>query len=160
MWISNKNVGNIVRSFDLSVFCGPYPKQTYVFASPTGLWTVVLRVPVGCSYLTASIDCFAWSKISFQLFFQVFFFWFLTCVYHIYWISVHWYWNLSSIVIEKLQWTASKMDIHIFFPCRFVEVHGEGAGFCDFTCSHQYIDWIQGSSSSLKILGGLLAIDL
>ena len=25
-------------------------------------------------------------------------------------------------------------------PCRFLEGRGEGAGFCDFTCRHQYID--------------------
>ena len=35
-----------------------------------------------------------------------------------------------------------------FFSRRFVEGCGKGAGFCDITCCHQYIDCIQGSSSS------------
>ena len=46
------------------------------------------------------------------------------------------------------------------FPCRIVEGCGEGAGFCDCTCFNKYIDWIQGSYSSLSVFGGLLAIDL
>ena len=36
-------------------FCGTYPNCTYAVVSPTGLRTVVTRVPVGCSYLFTSI---------------------------------------------------------------------------------------------------------
>ena len=56
------------------------------------------------------------SKISFILFVQDLFCCFLTRVYHIYCISVHWYWNLSSGVIENCEWDVSKPDIQIFFP--------------------------------------------
>ena len=90
-----------------------------------------------------------------QVIFQALFRWLLNCVCHIYWIHVHWSWNVSSGVIENFQWGVSKPYIRICFYCRFVEGHGEGAGFRDFTCIHQYIDFIQGSSStysSLKLL--------
>ena len=72
------------------------------------------------------------SRSSLKPFFSI-----LTCVYHIYWISIHWSLNLSSGVLEKCQWNVSKSDIQTFFPCRFVKCHGESAGCCDFTCSHQ-----------------------
>ena len=49
------------------IFCGTYPKCTYGFTSPAGLWKVVSRVLVGCSDLFASIDLFYWSKIFFKL---------------------------------------------------------------------------------------------
>ena len=72
----------------------------------------------------------------------------LTCVYHIYCISVHLSWNFSSGVLENCKWDVSKPDTQILFPRSFTEGRGEGAGFCDFTCCHQCIDWLQGSSSS------------
>ena len=87
-------------------------------------------------------------KISIKLFIKYFFCWFLTCVYHIYCIRIHWSWNLSLGVLENFQWAVSKLYIWIFYPHRFLEGCGEGASFCDFTCSHQNIDWFQGSSSS------------
>ena len=98
-----------------------------------------------------SIGLFAWSKISTKLFVQDLFCWLLTCVYHIYYISVHWSWKLSLGVFENCQWDVSKLYIWILCSCRFVEACGKGAGFCDFICCHQYIDWIQGSSSSYSI---------
>ena len=86
-----------------------------------------------------------WSKKSFKLFSKSFFCWMFTCVYHIYWIIVHWYWNLSLGVIENCQWSISKPDMRICFPCRFVEGCGEVSGFCDLTYCHEYIDWLQGN---------------
>ena len=62
------------------IVCGPYPKWTYGFASPVALWKVVVRVLVGCSDLSASIDCFAWSKISIKFFIQALFFIVYLCV--------------------------------------------------------------------------------
>ena len=62
---------------------------------PAGFWMVVVSILVGCSDFFSTIDCFAWYKISSKLLVQDFFHYLLTCVYHIYWISVHWYWNLS-----------------------------------------------------------------
>ena len=136
----------------LKIVCGMYPNQTYIFASPTGLWKVVVRVLVGFSYLLSSFDWFVWSKISFKLFVQDFFSWFLTCVYHIDCIIIHWSWNFSSDVIANFQWSVSKPDIWVCFPCGFVEGRGEGYVFCYFTCRNQYIYWIQGSSSSYSSL--------
>ena len=66
----------------------------------------------------------------------------LTCVYHIYLISVNWYWNLSSCVIVNCHWAVSKPDIQICPPCRFGEGRGEGCAFCDCTCHNKYIDWM------------------
>ena len=76
------------------------------------------------------------SKISFKIFVQAFFCSLLTCVYHIYWISVYWSWNLSLGVLENLQWNLSKQGIQIHLPCRFVEGCDKGANFYDFTCCH------------------------
>ena len=100
----------------LKIVCGPYPNRTYKFASPAGLWKAMARVPVGCSDLFASIDCFVWCKITFKFFVRAFFCLSLTCVYHIYWISVHWSWNLSSSVIANCQWAICKPDVRIFSP--------------------------------------------
>ena len=61
----------------------------------------------------------------------------VTCVYHIYWIIIHWPRKLSSGVIANLQWDVSKMDIQICPPQRLVECCSEGDVFCDFTCRHQ-----------------------
>ena len=107
------------------------------------------RVLVGYSEVFASIDSFAWSKISFKFFFQYLFCWLLTCVNHIYWIRVYWYLNVFSGVLSNFQRDISKPYIWICFPYRFVEGCGEGSSFCDFTCCHQYIDWIQGNTSRL-----------
>ena len=49
--------------------------------------------------------------------------WFLTCVYHNYWIRVHWSLNLSLGVIANFQWDVSKLDIQTCFTCRFAEDH-------------------------------------
>ena len=90
---------------------------------------VFFMVSVGCSELFTSIYWFSWYKIPFNFFVQSFFCWFLTCVYHIYWINIRWSWKLSSGVLENFQWDVSKPYIRICFPCRFVEVCGKGAGF-------------------------------
>ena len=55
-------------------------------------------------------------------------------------------------MVANCQWDVSKPDIRIFSPCRFLEGHGEGAIFCDFTCNYQLIDWIQSSSSNSSSL--------
>ena len=55
------------------IVCGPYTNCTHGFASPSGLWKVVVSVPFGCSESFASIDYFALSKIYFRLFDQDFF---------------------------------------------------------------------------------------
>ena len=68
-------------------------------------------------------------NIPFKIIIQAFLCWFLNCVHHIYWISVHWSWNLSLGVIPNFQWDVSKPDICICFPCRFVEGLGEEAVF-------------------------------
>ena len=41
---------------------------------------------------------------------------------------VHWSWNLPLGVIVICLWAISKPDIHICFPCRFVEGRYDGAG--------------------------------
>ena len=43
---------------------------------PAGSCKVVVRVPVGSSYLLTSIDCFSWYNISFRFFLQAFFVYF------------------------------------------------------------------------------------
>ena len=58
----------------LQIVCGPYPNRTYISDSPAGLWKVMSRVPVVCSDLSTSIDCVPWSKTSFNLLVQAFFF--------------------------------------------------------------------------------------
>ena len=52
---------------------------------------------VGCNFLLIPIDCFTWSKISFNFVDQEFICWFLTFVFLIYWISAHWYWNFPWV---------------------------------------------------------------
>ena len=47
----------------------------------------------------------------------------------IYWIRVHWSWNLSLGVLANFLWAVSKPDMRIFFPCKFTEGYGEGAGW-------------------------------
>ena len=136
----------------LQIFCGKYLNWPYRSASLTGLCKVVTRVPVGCSNLLTSIDCFSWYKISLKFFVQAFFYWFFNAVYYIYCISTHCSLNLSSGVLEHFQRAVSKPDIRICFPHRFVEGRGRGDDFCYLTCRHQYIDWIQGSYSSYSSL--------
>ena len=48
---------------------------------------------------------------------------------HINWISVHWYWNLSSGMLETFLWDVSKAAIGICFPYMFVGGLGEGYGW-------------------------------
>ena len=131
---------------------GKYSKRADRFTSSTGLCKVVLRVPVGCSYLFPSIDCFDWSKISFKFFVQALFCWLLYFVYFVYWISVHWYWNLSLGVLENCLWAVSKWYIQLFFPRRFVEVHGEGAS-CVVSLVVLILRWL-GHPSFLEVTGG------
>ena len=96
------------------------------------------------SELFASIYCFAWSKISFKFFVQALFRWFFICVYHIYWISIYWSWNLSLSVLKNWQWDVSKPDIRIFFNRRFVRGCGEGSGFMILPV---VINWLTGFKS-------------
>ena len=121
----------------LEIVRGMYTNRTYGFPPPSGLWKFVVRLPVGCSDLFASIDLFTWYKTSFKFFAQDLFCWLLTCVNNMFWISVHWSWNFSSGVSENCQWDVSKPDIQICHPHRFVEGSGEGDDFCDFTYLHQ-----------------------
>ena len=58
-------------------------------------------------------------------------------------------------MLENFHWDVSKPDTRIFFPRRFVEDRGEGAGSCDFTCSRQYIDYPQVISSSWLLVIGI-----
>ena len=115
----------------------------------------MVRVPAECNLLLTLIDWFAWSKISFKLFTQTFFCWLLTSLYCIYWISIHWYWNLSSVVIEKFLWPYPSLTYVLASP--------QGCGkswlvwrFCSYTCHHQFIYRLQGNhikvslSSSVK----------
>ena len=90
--------------------------------------------------------------IAFKLFIQSFLGWLFTCVYHIYCIIVHWSWNLSSGVIENRQWSVYKLDIQICFPRMILEGSGEVVSVFYFTFRNQYIDLIQGSSSSYSSL--------
>ena len=106
-----------------------YPKQTYGFASPAGLWKVVTKVTVWCSDFFDSIDFFYWSKNILEVIHTSLLFLLLTCVYHIYWISVHLSWKLFLGVLENCQWTVSKLDIKFCFPRRFVESRDEGDSF-------------------------------
>ena len=67
--------------------------------------------------------------VSFKLFVQSIFCLFLTCMYHIYWISVHWSWKLSSGVIANRQWSVSKPYIRSCFPRKLAEGGGKGLSF-------------------------------
>ena len=53
------------------------------------------------------------SKISIKFFVEGLFCWFLTCVYHIYWISINWSWNFSLGVIGNCHWGVSKTDMRL-----------------------------------------------
>ena len=134
----------------LKVVCGTYSNWTYGFASPLGLWKVVERVPVECNCLFKSIGFFAWYKTSFKFLAQAYFCWLSTCVYWIYLISIHWSWNLSSIVIENLLWALSKLEMRILFHLNFVEGRGKGVGICSYYCHHQCNACIQGNN--IKVL--------
>ena len=99
----------------------------------------------------AWIDFFDWSKISSKFFVQAFFCWLLTCVYCIYLISVHWYWNLSSGVIANYLWAISKPDIHILFLCMFVEGRGRGSGWLFRLVFFNWLIYIQFLTKCAKI---------
>ena len=102
-----------------NVFFGSYPNRTYGLAPPAvGLSKVVVRVPVWCSNLFAYNYCFAWYTISIKFFVHVFFCWFLTCVYHNYWIRMNWTWNLLLGVLTNCQWAVSIPDIQTPPPPR------------------------------------------
>ena len=66
--------------------------------------------------------------ISIKFFIQAVF-WLLTCVYHIYWMCIHWSWSLSSGVIANCQWAGSKLYIQICFLHRLVEGCSKAASF-------------------------------
>ena len=85
----------ILKLVPRQLFYGIYTNQTFLFSSPAGMWKVVARVSVGCLDLFTPKYWFAWSKIFFKLSIQDFFYWILTYVYFIYWIIVHWSWNVS-----------------------------------------------------------------
>ena len=118
-----------------------------MFAYPTGLWKVLEMVPFGCSDLFASMYCFDWSKISFKLFVQALFCWFLTCVYFIQWISAHWSLNLSLGMLANCLLAVSKLDIHLCSPHKFLEGSGEGDGS---VISLAVINWLTGFKSIIK----------
>ena len=134
-------------NLSLGVVIGTYANLTYVSSFPAGLWKVMARFPVGCSDMFALIYWFAWSKISFKLFIQYLLCWFLTCVYHNYWISIHWSWNVSSVCVRKFPIGCIQTGHTDFLP---LQVYGRlwwGCRFFYFTCLHQYIHYPQGSSS-------------
>ena len=121
----------------LQIVCGTYPKKTCVFTSPSGLWKVLTRVPVGCSELFAPIDFFTLSILSFKYFFKPSFVecW-LVCIIFIVSVFIDpetcprvW----LQIFSEPYQnWT------YIFAsPAGLWEVVVMVPIFCDFTCWHQ-----------------------
>ena len=107
-------------------------------------------------FLFFLISCWAFIPIqvpvSFKLFVESIFCLFLTCVYHIYFIIVHWSWKLSLGAISNFRWAVSKPDIRSCFSHMLVKFRGEGCGFCGCTYLNQYIDWLQVSSSSYSKL--------
>ena len=115
----------------IQIVYGTYTNWTWIFSYPAGLWKVVVRVPVGCDCLLMPICCFDWYKISFKLFTQCFLCWFLTCVFCIYRISIHWSEHFSLSMISNFLWAIYKPDIRIWLPCRFVEGCGKGGGCVD-----------------------------
>ena len=46
-------------------------------------------------------------------------------------------------MLDFFLWDVFKPDIRIYSPQRFGEGRNKGASFCAFTCSRQFIDWIQ-----------------
>ena len=64
---------NLSRSVLESCVCG-ISKPDIRISPPAGLWKVMAKAMIGCSEFFASIDCFAWSKISFKFFVPAFFF--------------------------------------------------------------------------------------
>ena len=88
----------------LEIVCGTYKMFTYRLYSPIGLRKVMERAPVWCSLLSAPIGYFSWYIISFNFIAQDFLCWFLTYLFSIYSIIIHWSWNLSSVVIANCLW--------------------------------------------------------
>ena len=84
-------------------------------------------VTVGFNCLLIPIYWFALSKMFIKLFILSKSRWLFTCVYLIYWINIHWDWNLSIDVFENCMWDAYKPDIWIFSPGRLDEYCGEGS---------------------------------
>ena len=76
---------------------------------------------------------FLWWFIIRLMFFSVLFIIFVSLIVDMFIcidrISVHWYWNLSSSVIENYLWAISKPDIRILSPNRFVKGCVKGSGW-------------------------------
>ena len=135
----------------LLVVCGTYYNLTYIFVSPACLWKVMVRVPVGCPYLFKWIDCFAWYNIYIKLFSQDLFCWFLTCVYIVYLIGVHWYINFSLGAFDIFVGRIKIGHTYLLSPQVFGRSWQEW-WLCDLTCHNQLIDWIQVNHPKLSLL--------
>ena len=127
-----------------------YPNWTYGFYSPTGLWNVMARSPVGCNWLLTSIYLFAWSKISFNFFTLAYFCWFLNCVYCIYSISVHWPWNLSLGALTNFLYGRIQIRHIDLLPPQACGTSWIGCGLYGYACNHQLIGDLQGNH--IKVL--------
>ena len=125
------------------IVCGPYPNQTYGFSSPTYLWEVVSRLLVGCLELIVSIDCFTWSKITLEYFSLAFFCSYFTCVYWVYYISVIWLKKLFPLCVRKFSVGRIQTRHTDLLPPQVFGKSWLGCQFCDFTCNHKFIDWLQ-----------------
>ena len=121
-----------------------YPNRTYGVASPTDLWKVVTRVLVGYSDLSVSIYCFAWYKPPSSSPFNPSFvdYWFV-CI----WFPGHWYWNVSSAVLEICPWVIYKLGTQICFLHRFMEGRVKGSSS---VISLFVINLVNGSKSIIS----------
>ena len=100
------------------------------------------RVPVGFLDLFTSIDCFVWSKISLKFLSQALFCLMLTFVYWNYWISVHWFWNMSSGVLETFLGRI-QIGYAYFVPLQVCGRFWQGLWLCGCTFHHQLSVLIQ-----------------
>ena len=76
-------------------------------------------------------------------------------------IIVHWYWNLSSGVLENCQWAVSKKDIRIWSPHRFVQDLVKGSGWVFIlVCINWLLCLIYDLHQVLNSILLLLIIDL
>ena len=125
------------------IICGAYPIYTYVFSSPVGLRKFLTRVPVVCNYLLALIYCFAWSKISFNLFAQDFLYWFFIYVFF----HLMYQCSLTLKLVLGCGWNISVGHIqtgntYLLSP-HFCGSSWWGIQLCGCTCNHQLIYWSQ-----------------